>query len=177
MKSTEIATFAGGCFWCADAVFRRIRGIETIISGFTGGEIKNPAYREVVQGLTKHAEAVQLEFDPEQISFRELLLIFFATHDPTALNRQGHDIGAHYRSAIFYHSDTQKNSAEEVIQLLNDSVYSQKIVTQLKPATPFYPAETIHQDFYDRNREVPYCKIVIDPKIDKLRQQFADKLR
>jgi len=177
MKTLETATFANGCFWCADAVFRKIEGIENVRSGFTGGTIKNPAYREVVRGLTKHVEAVQLQFDPQKISYREIVLIFFTTHDPTSLNRQGYDAGAHYRSVIFYHSGEQKTIAEKLTAELNKDVFDGKIVTEIEPASPFYEAKEMHQDFYNNHREVPYCKIIIDPKINKLRRFFKDKMK
>ncbi len=175
-KKTEIATLANGCFWCADAVYRQVQGITTIASGFTGGTVKNPGYREVVRELTGHAEAVQLTFDPEIISFRDILLIFFTTHDPTHLNRQGYDVGTHYRSAIFYHSEKQKKIAEEVIDTLNQSTFDHKIVTKICRAGAFYKAEEDHQDFYRKNTTYPYCQIIINPKLNRLRQHFADKL-
>lgn len=177
MKNLETATLANGCFWCADAVYRQLEGIENVKSGFTGGNVKRPAYREVVRELTGHAEAVQITYNPEIISYREILTVFFTTHDPTTLNRQGYDVGTHYRSVIFYHSEEQKITAQAVIKELNETTFDGKIVTQITGAKPFYEAETIHQDFYNQNREVPYCEIIIDPKIQKLRKHFSDKLK
>ncbi len=177
MQKPETATLANGCFWCADAVYRQMRGIVQIKSGYTGGKEAHPTYGEVVHGRTQHAEAVQLEFDTKVISFREILLVFFATHDPTSLNRQGYDTGAHYRSVIFFHSSKQREIAQALIDELNRSTFEGKIVTTLEAAGPFYEAENMHQDFYHQHREVPYCQIIIDPKIAKLRQLFADKLK
>ena len=177
-KSLETATLAGGCFWCAEAVFQRVKGVKSVIPGFTGGNIKNPAYREIITGRTGHAEAIQISFDPETVSFRELLFIFFGTHDPTTLNRQQNDVGTQYRSAVFYHSEEQKNTAFEVIQELeNEKVFQNKIVTEISPASNFYPAEEEHKDYYDQHRQQPYCQYIIDPKIEKLRNSFADKLK
>ncbi|HEY9183728.1 MAG TPA: peptide-methionine (S)-S-oxide reductase MsrA [Salegentibacter sp.] len=177
-KSLETATLAGGCFWCTEAVFKRIKGVENVIPGFTGGNIKNPAYREIITGRTGHAEAIQISFDPEKISFRDLLLIFFGTHDPTTLNRQQNDVGTQYRSAVFYHSEEQKNTALEVIgELENEKVFQDKIVTEVTPASNFYVAEEEHKDYYDQHRQQPYCQYIIDPKIEKLRKSFADKLK
>ncbi len=177
-KSLETATLAGGCFWCTEAVFQRVKGVKSVIPGFTGGNIKNPAYREIITGRTGHAEAIQISFDPETVSFRELLFIFFGTHDPTTLNRQQNDVGTQYRSAVFYHSEEQKNTAFEVIQELeNEKVFQNKIVTEISPASNFYPAEEEHKDYYDQHRQQPYCQYIIDPKIEKLRNSFADKLK
>lgn len=176
MPNKEIATLANGCFWCADAVYRQVKGVLEVKSGFTGGTIKNPAYREVVRELTGHAEAVQLTFDPAVISYREILLIFFTIHDPTSLNRQGYDVGSHYRSVIFYHNEKQKQIAEEIIDELNRSTFDHKIVTEINKAQEFYEAEEYHQDFYRRNTTYPYCQVIINPKLNKLRQHFADKL-
>lgn len=175
--SIKTATLANGCFWCADAVFRQVKGIKEVKSGFTGGNIKNPAYREVVRELTGHAEAIQLTYNTNVISYKDILLIFFTTHDPTSLNRQGYDVGTHYRSAIFYHDEKQKAAAEETIEQLNESTFEHKIVTEIKPATAFYEAESYHQDFYRRNTEYPYCQVIINPKIQKLRRYFADKIK
>lgn len=177
MASFETATLASGCFWCADAVFRQVKGVQTVTSGFSGGKVKNPAYREVVRELTGHAEAVQLVFDPDIISFAGILLIFFTTHDPTSLNRQGYDVGTHYRSAVFYHSEVQKQTAEKLIAALNESTFNHQIVTEVKPFTAFFEAESYHQDFYQKNTAFPYCQVVINPKLQKLRKLFADKLK
>ena len=172
------ATFAGGCFWCTEAVFQRVEGVENVTSGFIGGTIKNPAYREVVTGRTGHAEAVEILFDPEKVSFEELLYIFFTTHDPTTLNRQGNDVGTQYRSAVFYHNEEQKNQVKEVIDVLeNEQIYSDSIVTEVTEAGPFYKAESEHDDYYNQHRSQPYCQVIIDPKIKKLQKAFAEKLK
>lgn len=172
------ATLAGGCFWCTEAVFRRIDGVENLISGFTGGNIKNPPYREVVMGRTGHAEAIQFEFDPEKVSYEELLVVFFTTHDPTTLNRQQNDVGTQYRSAVFYHSEEQKAIAEKIIkQFEQEEIFEDPIVTEITPAGTFYEAEPEHLEYYDRNPDQPYCKFIIDPKIDKLKNKFSHKLK
>lgn len=177
-KNIEQATLAGGCFWCTEAVFQRVIGVEKVISGFTGGTIKNPPYREVVTGRTGHAEAIQIHFDPEVVSYEELLHIFFATHDPTTLNRQQNDVGTMYRSAIFYHSEEQKATAERVIKKLEEEkVFSDPIVTELKKADAFYVAEQEHRDYYNRHRNQPYCQVIIDPKMKKLKERFSHKLK
>lgn len=174
----ESATFAGGCFWCTEAVFERVEGVKKILPGFTGGNIKNPPYREVVTGRTGHAEAVQLTFDPGIISYEELLYIFFSTHDPTTLNRQQYDVGTQYRSAIFYHSETQKETAEKVIaELEAQEVFNDPIVTELAPAREFYEAEKEHWEYYSKNPEQRYCQVIIDPKIKKLKELYAGKLK
>ncbi len=173
----ETATLAAGCFWCIEAVFQRLEGVEDIISGFTGGVIKNPPYREVVQGRTGHAEAIQFKFDPVITSYEEILKVFFATHDPTTLNRQQNDVGPQYRSAIFYHSDEQKQTAERVKEELNQEIYDNKIVTEICPAKAFYNAEEIHRNFYNRNPQQPYCQIIINPKLEKLKESFSHKLK
>lgn len=176
MENLKTATFANGCFWCADTVFRQLKGIASVKSGYTGGAIENPDYRQVIQGHTGHAEAIQITYNPAIINYGELLLVFFTTHDPTSLNRQGYDVGTQYRSEIFYHTQEQKIMAEKVIEELNQSTFDHKIVTKLSEAVPFYEAENFHQDFYNLHNEVPYCQIIIDPKLEKLRQYFADKL-
>lgn len=174
----EIATLAGGCFWCTEAVFERLKGVEKVTSGFTGGSIKNPAYREITTGRTGHAEAVEIIFDPEVITYEELLNIFFSTHDPTTLNRQQYDIGTQYRSAIFYHSEEQKQIAEKVIETLeSEKIFNDPIVTEVTKAPPFYEAEPEHKEYYSRNPEQRYCQAIIDPKIKKLRQLYSDKLK
>ncbi|USN53369.1 MAG: peptide-methionine (S)-S-oxide reductase MsrA [Candidatus Nomurabacteria bacterium] len=178
MKSSALATFASGCFWCTEAVFKRLRGVLKVGSGYTGGTTEHPNYAALHQSRTGHAEAVQVEFDPSVIPYERLLDVFFATHDPTTLNRQGNDIGEEYRSVIFYHSEEQKAAAEGMIQKLEqEKVFANPIVTSIEPAQKFYPAEAEHQDFYDRNPNKPYCQIVIDPKIAKLRQKFAEYLK
>ncbi|GHA31302.1 peptide methionine sulfoxide reductase MsrA [Salinimicrobium marinum] len=177
-EKLEKATFAGGCFWCTEAVFQRVKGVEKVISGFTGGNIKNPPYREVITGRTGHAEAIEIHFDSERISYEDLLKIFFTTHDPTTLNRQQNDLGTQYRSAIFYHSEEQKRLAEKVVnQLKEEEVFSNPIVTEITEAGPFYEAEQEHRDYYNQHRSQPYCQIIIDPKVQKLKQSFADKLK
>ncbi|HET8837855.1 MAG TPA: peptide-methionine (S)-S-oxide reductase MsrA [Flavobacteriaceae bacterium] len=170
------ASLASGCFWCSEAVFRNLKGVYNVRSGFMGGSIKNPAYREVVAGRTGHAETVQFQFDPDVIGYRELLLIFFTTHDPTTLNRQGNDVGTHYRSIIFYHSEEQKSTAIEVVEELNREIFHGKIVTEIKEATEFFEAGVEHKNFYETHREYPYCQVIIDPKIKKLREHFSEKL-
>jgi len=177
-ENLELATLAGGCFWCTEAVFQRLKGVEEVLSGFTGGNIKNPAYREIITGRTGHAEAIQIWFNPTIISFQELLYVFFATHDPTTLNRQQNDVGTQYRSAVFYHSEKQKEIAEEVIQELEEKeIFQNKIVTEISAVKDFYIAEKEHQDFYNQHRQQPYCQFIIDPKIKKLTEVFADKLK
>lgn len=177
-KVLEKATLGGGCFWCTEAVFQRLDGVEKVNSGFTGGEIKNPAYREIITGRTGHAEAIEIEYDPSKISFRELLLVFFATHDPTTLNRQQNDVGTQYRSAIFYHDENQRKIAVEVIDLLEkEKAFDDPIVTEVTEASAFYKAEEEHQDFYNQHRQQPYCQYIIDPKIMKLKKLFRDKLK
>lgn len=177
-ENLELATLAGGCFWCTEAVFQRLNGVEEVLSGFTGGNIKNPAYREIITGRTGHAEAIQIRFNPKTISFQELLYVFFATHDPTTLNRQQNDVGTQYRSSVFYHSEKQKEKAEEVIQELEEKeIFENKIVTEISAVKDFYIAEKEHQDFYNQHRQQPYCQFIIDPKIKKLTEVFADKLK
>lgn len=172
----QTATLAAGCFWCTEAVFQRLKGVLKVTSGYTGGTIKNPAYREICTGRTGHAEAVQIEFDSGLISFQELLEVFFATHDPTTLNRQGNDVGTQYRSAVFFHSDEQKEATEQLIRQLDSAkVFSAKIVTEITPATTFYSAEPEHQNYYNQNSKQPYCQFVISPKIEKLNKHFKDK--
>jgi peptide-methionine (S)-S-oxide reductase len=171
------ATLAGGCFWCTEAVFQRLRGVESVVSGYTGGERANPTYEEVCTGRTGHAEAVEVTFDPAQISYKDLLGVFFQTHDPTTLNRQGADVGTQYRSAIYYHDEEQKETAERVIRELNDSKqFDGPIVTEISPAGEYYVAEDYHTDFYNRNREYGYCRVVIDPKVQKLMKNFSEAL-
>lgn len=173
----ETAIFAGGCFWCTEAVFQRLQGVQEVISGYTGGDIKNPAYREICTGRTGHAEGIKIVFDPSQVSYSELLGVFFATHDPTTLNRQGNDVGTQYRSEIFYTNETQKRLAEEFIILLEkEQVFNTPIVTAISEEKPFYRAEQEHQNFYNDNRSQPYCQFIIDPKIKKLNKYYSQKL-
>ena len=174
----ETATLAGGCFWCLEAVFLRLKGVSRVESGYAGGHVDNPSYRAVCAGTTGHAEVVQVEFDPNQISYRELLEVFFAIHDPTTLNRQGNDVGTQYRSAIFYHNADQKQVAEDTIEeFAKEKIWDNAIVTEVVPLEKFYPAEDYHREYYDRNPEQGYCQFVISPKVGKLRQKFADKLK
>ncbi len=174
----ETATLAGGCFWCLEAVFLRLRGVQRVESGYAGGHVENPSYHAVCTGSTGHAEVVQVDFDPQETSFSELLEVFFAIHDPTTLNRQGADVGTQYRSAIYYHDDVQKQEAERMIADLNaQNIWDNPIVTEVAPLTKFYPAEDYHREYYDRNPEQGYCQVVISPKVAKLRQKFSEKLK
>jgi peptide-methionine (S)-S-oxide reductase len=172
----EIATLAGGCFWCLEAVFTELRGVERVQSGFAGGSKHNPTYREVCTGGTGHAEVVQVTFDPSLLTYRDLLEVYFGIHDPTTLNRQGSDMGTQYRSAIFYHTPEQKQIAEAMIAELTAATKSD-IVTDVVPFTAFYPAEENHNDYFRQNPEQPYCRAVIDPKVAKFRKQFATKIK
>ena len=173
----DIATVAGGCFWCIAAVFREVGGIEHVVSGYTGGTVVNPTYEQVSPGVTGHAEAVQVTFDPMKASYREILEIFFSVHDPTTLNRQGADVGTQYRSAIFYHNEQQKTIAEELIREFNKArLFKQPIVTQIAPLDKFYPAEDYHQEYFSRHPEQAYCQVVISPKLNEFRKQWAEKL-
>ena len=174
---TETAIFAGGCFWCTEAVFQCLNGVQEVISGYTGGSIKNPAYREICTGRTGHAEAIKILFDPILISYNELLEVFFATHDPTTLNRQGNDVGTQYRSEIFYTIPKQKEEAEKFIALLEkERVFGAPIVTAISEEKVFYKAEEDHQNYYNDNSNQPYCQFIIDPKIKKLNTHFSNKL-
>ncbi|QED37101.1 peptide-methionine (S)-S-oxide reductase MsrA [Antarcticibacterium arcticum] len=174
----EVATLAGGCFWCTEAVFERVEGVEKVTPGFTGGSIKNPAYREIITGRTGHAEAIEIQFNPEIINFEELLYIFFSTHDPTTLNRQQYDVGTQYRSAIFYHTPEQQEMALRVIDKINkENLFKDPIVTEVTQAPPFYEAEPEHKEYYSRNPQQQYCQAIIDPKIKKLKHLFSDKLK
>jgi peptide-methionine (S)-S-oxide reductase len=175
----EIATLGGGCFWCIEGTLTRLKGVETVVSGYTGGKTINPTYKDICTGMTGHAEVAQITFDPSVISFDVLLNVFFAMHDPTTLNRQGADVGTQYRSAIFYHNDQQKNEAEDFIKKLEEEkVFDRPIVTEVTPLGIFYPAEDYHQNYYRQNREKnSYCIAVIDPKINKLRKNFLHLLK
>jgi peptide-methionine (S)-S-oxide reductase len=174
----ETATIGGGCFWCLEAVFEELDGVRSIQSGYSGGARENPSYEQVSTGATGHAEVVQIRFDPDMTSFREILQIFFATHDPTTLNRQGADVGSQYRSVIFYQSEEQKETATAVIGEIDaGGVLGKPVVTELSPLDTFYPAEDYHNDYYLRNPAQPYCQYVIDPKMSKFRMQFFDKLK
>jgi peptide-methionine (S)-S-oxide reductase len=177
-KVKEVATLASGCFWCTEAVFSIVKGVEKVESGYSGGSVANPTYEQVSAGTTGHAEAVQVTFDPGVISFKEILEIFFATHDPTTLNRQGPDVGTQYRSVIFYHNGEQKVTAEKVIAELNEEgIWDAPIITQVEPFKAFYVAETYHKDYYKRHPNQPYCQQVITPKLAKLQQRFLGKLK
>ena len=172
----EVATLAGGCFWCLEAVFKEVKGVEKVASGYSGGTTVNPSYSEVCSGTTGHAESVQLTFDPRIISFKEILAIFFTVHNPTTLNRQGADVGTQYWSAIFYHNEAQKTIAGQVIRYLNTSnTWGAPIVTEVEPFQNFYPTEEYHQNYYERNPEQPYCSVAIAPKLDKFRKQYLKK--
>jgi peptide-methionine (S)-S-oxide reductase len=173
-----IATFGGGCFWCTEAVFQRVEGVEKVVSGYAGGKVKNPTYKEVTSGLTGHAEVIQITFNPAIISYPELLEIFWGTHDPTTLNRQGADVGTQYRSVIFYHSAEQKELASAYKQKLDASgAFERPIVTEISLATEFYPAEDYHQNYFNLNGNAPYCTYVIQPKLEKFKKVFSEKLK
>ena len=177
-KVRDTATFAAGCFWCVEAVFQNLKGVEKVTSGYSGGQIKNPSYREVCMGTTGHAEVCQIVYQPEIISFTELLEVFWKTHDPTTLNRQGNDIGTQYRSAIFYHSMSQKDLAEKYKKELNENkVFDNPVVTEIVPFSSFYVAEDYHQNYFNLNSQEPYCRFVIQPKVEKFTKVFGDKLQ
>ncbi len=174
-KHNEIATLAGGCFWCVEAIFQRLKGVESVLPGYAGGTIANPTYEAVCSGTTGHAEAIQLTFNPTEISYETLLEVFFKLHNPTTINRQGNDTGTQYRSVIFYHSDEQKYTAQRVKEKIEKSgLYENPIVTEIIPFTNFYQAEDYHKNFYNNNAPDPYCSVVIDPKIRKLMSEFKD---
>lgn len=172
------ATFAGGCFWCTEAVFQQLKGVYKVTSGYTGGQTQNPSYEQICSGDTGHAEAIEISYDPKEITFAELLEVHFKTHDPTSLNRQGNDVGTQYRSSVFYHTPEQKAATEEIISELNaQKVYNDPIVTEVVPESVFYAAEDYHQDYYSNNPRQGYCAMVITPKVEKFRKIFADKIR
>ncbi|MHB1118034.1 MAG: peptide-methionine (S)-S-oxide reductase MsrA [Minisyncoccota bacterium] len=171
----QIAVFGGGCFWCTEAMFSGLKGVISVLPGYTGGSTKNPTYEDVSSGMTGHAEVVKVAYDEEQVSYNDLLTVFFATHDPTTLNRQGADVGTQYRSAIFYASDEQKSEAEAFIKKLNES--GEKVVTEVRPLEVFYDAEDYHQKYYERNTSAPYCQIVINPKLEKLEKRFTELIK
>ena len=177
-KSLEVATLSGGCFWCTEAVFDQLKGVVRVESGYSGGNVPDPSYEDVCSGDTGHAESIEVTYDPALISYADLLHIFFTAHDPTTLNRQGADVGTQYRSAIFYHNQEQEKIARQVIMELNDShVWKKPIVTEVAPYKKFYRAEDYHQQYYANNSRQPYCKIVIEPKIAKLREHYREKLK
>jgi peptide-methionine (S)-S-oxide reductase len=176
--TTELATFAGGCFWCLEAAFQQLKGVLSVRSGYAGGRVPNPSYHDVCTGATGHAEVVQIEFDPAQIDYSDLLGVFFTIHDPTTLNRQGVDVGTQYRSAIYYHSAAQKAQAEAaIVELDAADLWGAPIVTEIAPLTEFYPADASHQDYYLRNSRQPYCVAVVAPKVAKVRKHFFERLK
>lgn len=178
MANIQTAYFATGCFWCSEAVFQRLQGVESVMPGYSGGETENPTYEEVSGGKTGHAETAEIKYDPDQISFEDLLDVFWTTHDPTTLNRQGNDVGTQYRSAIYYMTEEQKQAAESSkSKLENEKVFDDPIVTEITKFEKFYPAEDYHRNYYNNNASQPYCMVVINPKISKLRKKFADKLK
>ena len=176
MSTKQTATFGGGCFWCTEAVVQRLRGVEAVIPGYAGGKVANPSYREVCGGRTGHAEVVQVTFDADEVSYKDLLIIFMTTHDPTTLNRQGADVGTQYRSIILPHSEAQQNIAEEILVELKDT-FNDPIVTEIMPLKSFYEAEEEHYNYYNQHQELGYCSFVISPKIDKLKQKYKDRLK
>lgn len=172
----EKATLGAGCFWCTEAVFQRLKGVKEVKPGYTGGKVKNPTYREICSGLTGHAEVIQVSFDPQVVSFEEVLEVFWKTHDPTTLNRQGNDVGTQYRSAVFYHDDEQREIAEKYkAQLESEGVFDDPIVTEISPLVEFYEAEDYHQNYYNEHDSQPYCTYIIAPKIAKFNKEFGDK--
>lgn len=177
-NNLEIATLGGGCFWCLEAVYQEVRGVEEVVSGYAGGHVANPSYQAVCSGITGHAEVVQIKFDPTVVSFRTLLEIFFTIHDPTTLNRQGADVGTQYRSIVLYHSDEQRQVAQEVIaEVTREGLWPDPIVTELAPAEEFYAAEAYHQNYFQNHANQPYCQVVIAPKVAKFRQRHLAQLR
>ncbi|MEX2595386.1 MAG: peptide-methionine (S)-S-oxide reductase MsrA [Salibacteraceae bacterium] len=178
MEGMDTATLGAGCFWCVEAVFQELKGVKSVTSGYTGGDVKNPSYREVCDGKTGHAEVARIIYDPETISFEEILEVFWKTHDPTTLNRQGNDVGTQYRSSIFYHNKEQKEKAEFYLDKLNESgAYEDPVVTTIEALGEFYPAEDYHQNYFKNNSSQPYCTFVIQPKLDKFRKAFSEKLK
>ncbi|WP_345955024.1 peptide-methionine (S)-S-oxide reductase MsrA [Mucilaginibacter sp. PAMB04168] len=172
------ATFGNGCFWCTEAIFQAVKGVQSVRSGYTGGHVDNPTYMQVCEGDTGHAEVIELNYDADEVSFEELLLVFFKTHDATTLNRQGNDVGTQYRSAIFYHNDDQKQQAEAMIErLTNEHVFDKPIVTEVTPIGEFYEAEDYHQNYFNDNPTKPYCAFVIQPKLNKFARQFTEKVK
>jgi peptide-methionine (S)-S-oxide reductase len=176
--NSETATFGAGCFWCVEAQFQMLDGVESVVSGFSGGTVKNPSYKEVCNGTTGHAEVCQIVYDKSKLSYADMLEAFWKSHDPTQLNRQGNDMGTQYRSVIFYHNEEQKRLAEEYKKKLNESgAYNDPVVTEISPYTVFYKADDYHQNYFNENGDVPYCRFVVQPKVDKFRKVFADKLK
>lgn len=178
MDKLQTAVFGGGCFWCVEAVFKRLRGVEEVVSGYAGGTMDNPSYEQVSAGTTGHVEVIKVSFNPGVIKYQSLLDVFFASHDPTTLDRQGNDVGPQYRSAIYYSNNEQKSDAENYIKkLAQDGTFKDPIVTEIRPLGKFFAAEDYHQDFYEKNRNYPYCTFIIDPKVTKLREKFAALLK
>jgi len=174
----QVATFGSGCFWCTEAIFQKLKGVEKVESGYSGGKVKNPTYKEVCSGLTGHAEVIQLTYNPKEVSYDELLEVFWKTHDPTTLNKQGADEGTQYRSVIYYHNDEQKRLAESYKKKLDESgAFDDPIVTEITPFSAFYKAEDYHQNYFNLNGSAPYCSIVIQPKVEKFKKVFKDKLK
>jgi peptide-methionine (S)-S-oxide reductase len=177
-EGKETATFGGGCYWCTEAIFQQLKGVDTVVSGFSGGTVVNPSYEDVCNGITGHAEVIQITYDPALISYDELLEVFWETHDPTTLNRQGYDVGTQYRSVIFYHTEEQKKSAELYKKKLDEAgIYESKIVTEISAYTNFFPADKYHQNYYNSNKEQGYCRMVITPKLEKFRKVFSEKIK
>ena len=177
-KELETATLGAGCFWCVEAVFDDLKGVEDVVSGYSGGHTENPTYKEVCSETTGHAEVVQIRFDQSELSFADLLRVFFSVHDPTQLNRQGNDIGTSYRSAVFYHSDEQKRIAREIIEEINhEAIYDKPVVTEVTAFDKFWPAEDYHQEYFSNNPNQPYCAAVVAPKVAKFRQKFIQRLK
>lgn len=177
-KNMEVATFGSGCFWCTEAIFQQLKGVESAVSGYSGGTVKNPSYKEVCTGSTGHAEVIQIRYNPDIITFKELLEIFWKTHDPTTLNRQGADVGTQYRSVIFYHNQSQKKLAEEYKKKLDEAnIFNNPIVTEITEFKEFYKAEDYHQEYYNNNKSQSYCNFVITPKIEKFKKVFNEKLK
>ena len=176
-NGTEIATLANGCFWCTEAIFKRVKAVKSVLPGYAGGTVKNPSYEQVCSGKTGHAESIQIEFDPQIIPYEKILDIFWHTHDPTTINRQGNDIGTQYRSAIFYHDEKQREIAERSKkELEKQGVYKNSIVTEITPFKNFYAAESYHKDYYERHKDAPYCNYIISPKIHKLLEQYGNEV-
>ena len=177
-KKKDQIVLAGGCFWCTEAIFQRINGVDSVVSGYTGGKIRNPSYREICTGRTGHAEAIMVNFDPEEITIQTLLEVFFATHDPTTLNRQGNDVGTQYRSAVFYRDENQRKITVDFIRSLDESgVFDSRIVTEVEPLKEFFSAEPEHQNYFNENKDQPYCMFIIDPKIRKINKYYSDNLK
>lgn len=178
VNEMQTATFAGGCFWCTEAVFLELEGVQSVRSGYIGGRTVNPTYEDICTGETGHAEAIEITFDPNQLTYAELLRIFFATHDPTTINRQGNDIGTQYRSEVFFHNEEQERQAHDyIVQLNQANIYGKRLVTRLSRATTFYEAEDYHQNYYNRNKDAGYCVYVVAPKVEKVREKFKEKLK